>query len=319
MSRSTLVILIVASALTVLGVAICLVGLSIDNTWLHPETTETTHEIDESFESVSVNVYTANVTLIATDEPMAKVVCRGETEKLKYSVEVRDGTLFIDVLDTREWYDHISIYSADRSISVFLPRGTYSALDVNSNTGDVYIPNDLRFESATVECDTGDVSWNTDVGGALKIATDTGDIEINNSGCNSVKLNTDTGDIEINHSACNSVELSTDTGRIKLNDTRANEDIRIQTSTGNVILHGAVADGNMTVTTSTGDVMLHRCDAAELSFTTSTGDVEGSLLSDKIFLCETSTGDVSVPSTTTGGVCKIKTSTGDIMIIVEND
>ncbi len=299
MSRSTLVILIVASSLTVLGIAIGLVGLHVNQNRLYPEIEfkETTHDVEENIESISVNVHTADITLIATDDQKAQVVCKGETEKLKYSVEVKDGTLCVGVIDTRAWYDHIVIFSPERSVSIFLPRDVYASLAVNTNTGDVHIPNDLSFESARIECDTGDVSWNTDVFGELRI-------------------NTDTGDVYINDSNCKTVEINTDTGRIKLNATHVDENVNIKSSTGNVILHGVLTDGNMKVTTSTGDVLLDRCDASELSITTSTGNVEGSLLTDKIFVCETSTGDVRVPSTTTGGICNIKTSTGDIDIII---
>ena len=50
---------------------------------------------------------------------------------------------------------------------------------------------------------------------------------------------------------------------------------------------------------------------------TSTGNVKGTLLSDKIFVTDTSTGRVSVPKTTSGGKCEITTSTGDIEIELE--
>ena len=40
----------------------------------------------------------------------------------------------------------------------------------------------------------------------------------------------------------------------------------------------------------------------------------GSLLSDKVFITETDTGNVNIPKTTDGGKCEIKTDTGDIKI-----
>ena len=46
---------------------------------------------------------------------------------------------------------------------------------------------------------------------------------------------------------------------------------------------------------------------------TSTGKVKGHLLTDKIFVTSTSTGKVRVPSTESGGICKVTTSTGDIL------
>ena len=50
---------------------------------------------------------------------------------------------------------------------------------------------------------------------------------------------------------------------------------------------------------------------------TDTGDVDGTLLSDKLFLTETSTGDIRVPNTADGGICDIKTDTGDIKIAIK--
>jgi hypothetical protein len=38
------------------------------------------------------------------------------------------------------------------------------------------------------------------------------------------------------------------------------------------------------------------------------------LLSDKVFVTKATTGDISVPNTTTGGKCEIKVTTGDIKI-----
>ena len=42
----------------------------------------------------------------------------------------------------------------------------------------------------------------------------------------------------------------------------------------------------------------------------------GTLLSAKIFVHRTSTGDIKLPETTTGGKCKISTDTGDIKISI---
>ena len=49
---------------------------------------------------------------------------------------------------------------------------------------------------------------------------------------------------------------------------------------------------------------------------TDTGDVTGTLLSNKIFMYDTDTGDVSLPSVMSGGKCQIETDTGDIEISI---
>ena len=44
------------------------------------------------------------------------------------------------------------------------------------------------------------------------------------------------------------------------------------------------------------------------------GDINGIILTNKIFMVTSSTGEILVPDTTTGGICKIKTSTGNVII-----
>ena len=64
---------------------------------------------------------------------------------------------------------------------------------------------------------------------------------------------------------------------------------------------------------------MEKSDAATLSIKTDTGDVTGTLLTEKTFDAKASTGDVDVPKTTAGGVCKIRTDTGDICINIEDE
>ena len=64
---------------------------------------------------------------------------------------------------------------------------------------------------------------------------------------------------------------------------------------------------------------MKECDAAEIFVETDTGDVKGSLLSEKVFIPKSDTGDIKVPKTVTGGRCEITTDTGDIKIeLVDN-
>jgi hypothetical protein len=44
--------------------------------------------------------------------------------------------------------------------------------------------------------------------------------------------------------------------------------------------------------------------------------VTGSLLTDKVFIAQTSTGKINVPETTAGGQCRVSTDTGDILLTI---
>ena len=92
--------------------------------------------------------------------------------------------------------------------------------------------------------------------------------------------------------------------------------IEIETDTGDVTLKNTLCRRDLSITTDTGDVSFDRLDAESLTIETDTGDVEGTLLSDKTFDTKSQTGDENVPLGTTGGLCKVKSQTGDIEIRV---
>ena len=87
--------------------------------------------------------------------------------------------------------------------------------------------------------------------------------------------------------------------------------------TGSVTLEGVIASGKISLQRSTGDINFASSDGAEIFAKTTTGSVKGSILSDKVFLYQTSTGDVDIPKTTSGGKCELITSTGDIKITID--
>ena len=86
--------------------------------------------------------------------------------------------------------------------------------------------------------------------------------------------------------------------------------------TGDISLNSVIAKEKFSIDRSTGDVKFEGSDAAEIFVVTDTGDVEGSLLSEKVFVVNTDTGEKEVPDTVTGGICEITTDTGDVKITI---
>ena len=78
-----------------------------------------------------------------------------------------------------------------------------------------------------------------------------------------------------------------------------------------------IAENKFSIERSTGNVKFDGSDAAEIFVKTDTGDVTGSLLTDKVFIAQTDTGDVDVPKTVTGGRCEIMSDTGNIKIKID--
>ena len=112
------------------------------------------------------------------------------------------------------------------------------------------------------------------------------------------------------------IDIECSTGDVNINSVNC-DDLEIKLSTGDITLKNVVATAEFDIKSSTGDVRFDGCDAGDISVKTSTGDVTGTLLTDKIFSAKTSTGDINVPKSKTGGKCEINTSTGDIFIEIK--
>ena len=64
------------------------------------------HEINEEFANISIKTDTADIVLLPSGDGICRVTCY-EEEKQKHTVEVQDGTLVIDTVNKKQWYDYI--------------------------------------------------------------------------------------------------------------------------------------------------------------------------------------------------------------------
>lgn len=302
MKKSTRNWLIAAGALVLIGVLI-FVGVSaafgFDFMKLSAESSVSrvtnTYEFDEDFENISIHVETAAVRFAPSEDGMCRVVCEEEEER-KHTVIVQEGTLVITEDRSHKWFQ-VSINFQSPKVTVYLPKDTYASLCVDTTTGDIKVPEGFRFETVKVTGTTSGITCYAAVSQSVELKTTTGDITLGNLEAETIRLTSTTGDITVNNASCDNLTAKSSTGRIKLKDTVAREKIQAENTTGGV--------------------RFERCDAWEIGVKTTTGDVKGTLRSEKIFITKTSTGDIRVPSSTSGGKCEIKTSTGDIQIEIE--
>lgn len=122
-----------------------------------------------------------------------------------------------------------------------------------------------------------------------------------------------TGDVFINIPVLiKNINVKSSTGDIILNNTPCfNTDISV--TTGDIVLKN-ISSHNMNLKATTGDISFHHCTADTIEAKTTTGDVTGIISSNHEYVTETTTGDINVPKNTSGGLFKIKTTTGDIII-----
>lgn len=317
MKKKTKVWLLTAVLLVVLGLILFAAGMTANN-WnflnLSTEKYETNaYEIREAFRNIAVETNTADILFAVSQDGKCKVVCY-EAENEKHAALVQDGTLMIRVAHQKPWYDYIGITMETPKITVYLPQTQYDSLIIKETTGDLEIPGEFRFESMDISTSTGDVKNYASTSGTMKIKTTTGAIYVENISAEFVDLLVSTGDVTAKSVTCNGdVQIGVSTGRVKLTDVKC-KNMTSRGNTGDAFLENVIASEVVFIERSTGDVKMEDCDAAEIQIQTDTGDVAGTLLSEKVFLVETNTGDVDVPKTTVGGKCEITTNTGDIRV-----
>lgn len=273
--------IIIAVCLIVLGAIIGAVSLAMMNFDFSNLNTNkfvsNEHKITEDFNNIKIDVDTSDIEFVRSQTEECMVVTI-DTDKIKHSVSVQNGTLTVSVEDDREWYDYIGIWTGEISLTIHLPKDSYDSLDIDADTSDITVAKDFTFENVEIETDTGDVEFLASASEKLDINTDTGKIEI--------------GTVRLRGNIYKNINLKTDTGDIKL--------------------WLIVAQEKITVKSSTGDVWFGVVEAPYVSVKTSTGDVEGNLYTAPKFITKTGTGDVNVPEAKTDYVFEITTGTGDI-------
>ena len=278
---------------------------------------ENSYEVLESYQCISILTDTADIVFVPSVSETGSAVTCYEQQNAKHSVTVKDGTLTIELVDTRKWYEFIGINFSTPKITVALPESEYGKLLIKASTGDIKIPNGFGFESMDITLSTGDVASNASALGGVKIKTSTGDIHLENLSAGSLDLSVTTGKVTLSQVNCKgALQLQVSTGKSNLSDIHC-KSLASNGNTGDLTLKNVIATEGFSITRSTGDVRFEACDAAEIFVQTDTGSITGSLLSPKVFLAKTDTGRINVPNTVTGGKCEIITDTGNIKITLD--
>ena len=320
MKKSTKVWLIIAASLVLTG-CILFAGVMSTIGWSFSKLStvryETnTHEIGESFSNISLTTDTADIAFALSDDGKCRVECC-EEENAKHSVTVENNTLTVKINNQKSWYDYVGFYFASPKITVYLPKTEYNTLSVCESTGNVEVPQAFAFESADISLSTGDVDFYAAASNLVAIKTSTGAIRVEDTSVGSLELSTTTGKIEVSGVTCRGdVTVGVSTGKANLTGVSCKNIISTGT-TGNISLVRVIAENKFSIERSTGNVKFDGSDAAEIFVKTDTGDVTGSLLTDKVFIAQTDTGDVDVPKTVTGGRCEIMSDTGNIKIKID--
>lgn len=235
-----------------------------------------TYTVDDDFTNIIIEDAASNINFYKSNDDKCRVLC-DEREKVTHTVVNENNTLTVRVKDERNWFERINIgfFIADMRVSVYLPKNKYDSLNAASMSGDVYAEN-LNLKKFNAESTSGDVIIN-------------------------------------NISATECINASSVSGEIDLSNVKGKE-IFANTISGGVMLTDTVASQKLKANSTSGEINLKRCDAKNIVLDTVSGEISGTLLSNKQFITETTSGTVNVPQSVSNEECRITTVSGDIYI-----
>lgn len=320
--KKTIIWAVVATLLVVMGGIVFILAMRMKNwdfkTIGDKKYQTNTVNITEEFSNISINSDTEDIAFVPSADGGCKVEFY-ESQKEKHTAKVENGALVISKMkDNRKWYEYISLFSfGTEKITVYLPQGEYDSLYIKESTGEIEIPGDFSFGGVDIDVSTGNVNFAALSSGNLNIKASTGDINVKGISVGQLNLVVSTGRVDVTKTNCQGdANITVSTGKINLDDLSC-VNLNSSGSTGNITLANVICSEKMNIKRSTGDVRLNGSDASEIIIETDTGDVSGTLLSDKVFITKSDTGEIDVPETVTGGKCKITTDTGDVRISIE--
>ena len=313
MKKRTIIALIVAGILIIAGGMLTILGLSFagDSTQ-KSELIRQEITIQEGFGNIAIDTADCDVKFAmfsGRDDCMVEVY---SYENVKHTAAVENGTLKIQMVDERNWTDHIDIGRTESmEMTVYLPAAEYESLQIRTTTGDIALAQEPVFLETLLRTNTGDISCVGVSSDALDCMTSTGDISLQNCAPNMLKLQSNTGDFKVSTVAGDEIHMMTNTGELDAEVVNALT-VTCKTETGDVELEKVLAEDYLQIRTDTGDVGVENSDAGTVNIETDTGDVSGHFLTPKWFSAFSDTGNVTVPNTPEGGECRIQTDTGDI-------
>ena len=297
----------------ILGVGATLVGdLTMESLSTQEVVTETI-TIDKDFRNISINDSFSDIHFLPSEDGTCKVVCT-RLKQVTYTAEVEGDTLTILGQDGRKWYEMIEFRSSwvEPEVAIYLPETQYGDLTVTSGGGDLTVPSNFVFDTAFLVSASGDVTFRGAAEKNLTLQTASGDVWAEDVRADSLQATTSSGTIALNAvTVAESLVLDSSSGDIDLTTVECGE-LNANSTSGSIESQDVLAQKIIQMGTSSGDIQLLNCDASALVLNSSSGDISGVLRTAKVYQADSSSGNVTVPRSATGGPCEINTSSGDI-------
>jgi len=286
--------------------------------------------LDSDYVEYTVDVVEDTLTVRATDtrkwyERLFTVSLGGRSVKValpreeyaSLDVKTVSGQVNINVRYT--FSEDVTLTSASGTVGTAAAVGGH--LEMRSTSGALYAMgtlNTVTARSTSGKITLGGKTVDGDCTAATaELKTTSGEIRVRTVTLDSLTAHTGSGGIHMESvTVTETADLGTTSGGISLLYTACGT-LTVETGSGSVDLTDTAVTTHLQAKTTSGAIRFTRADAATLSLKTTSGSVSGSLLTPKIFYTDTTSGSVSVPKSTEGGLCEIQTTSGSIRVTIE--
>ena len=252
-------------------------------------------EVGDAFSDIRIEDAECSVRILRATDGECRVVCPEKRDgSIYHTVAVSDGVLCVQRHDSRKWYQYIGISLGAPEVAVYLPERAYGELALQTVSGDIQVDDGFTFESARLLSTSGSIRMLSDAQKALHANSTSGRITVENAAPEALAAESVSGRVVLSHIRSGEISARTTSGRIELTD--------------------AIAEGGLYARSVSGGVALDGCDGGDIRIETTSGSVKGTLLSDKMFTADSTSGSVKVPRSAAGGACEISTTSGSIAI-----
>ena len=301
--------LLVALAFLCMLVSVKYIGAA-DHLYAHSRT-----EIDEPICHISVQTSITSISICTTETENAYVELY-DRENAVYRIAAEDGTLVIEEVGRRAWYEQLGVFPKTPKMTLYLPEGTYGDLSVTSSRGEIEVSSRFLFQHVTILSATGNVTCRASAVEWIAITGTTGRVALEHLVASNIDVLVSTGNIEVSGVTCTKkIALDSFSGNVTVTDT-ACKSFSSTGKSGGLYMKNVVARRYFSIDRTSGNLMLDGCDAGVGYLVTGSGNVTGSWLSSKIFEVKTSSGNKDLPSTTSGGKCRVTTGSGNITMTI---
>lgn len=257
-----------------------------------------TFEVKEGFSDIHVEDAESNVRILRATDGKCKVICpEKQGGSVYHTVTVSNGVLSVQRHDARKWYQYIGISFGIPEVEVYLPKKEYGQLSVRSTAGGIQVDDGFTFESVSLNSVSGSVRMYSEVKKVLTAESTSGRVTIENASPETLAAKSSSGRILLSHIRSGEITARSTAGKIELTDV--------------------IAEKNLYAKSISGGVALHGCDGGTIKIESTSGSVKGTILSDKIFIANSTSGRVDVPRSAVGGECEITTTSGRIDIEIK--